>query len=544
MPQSNDRTRLEEALRAADAAGDTAAATALAAELRRQSTLPPPAARAATAAAATKDAWQGISDNPVVATGQLAAGAFDVVGGGIAGLAERIEGVGRGLIGAVNPNDTYHDARKRTPAPIRDPQPVSAGGKVIQNALGAVIGGTRIPDVLNAVGGGIEAVAGPDAREALGTLAEVATLPLSRGKPPARLAPAGEALANVERNGFITSSHAPTGPTGGVAGTVTERAGSTIAGVDKVDALKSVANQEVTSRFAARGARLGSEFVEPATIREAVRRAEIPYDELRASGVRVAPDQALLNDAAAILNEASGISPAAARSVRQLTQPLDTGSVIDAVRQLRQQGFKRVAGDNVEAQEIGALQLRAADALDGVLDRSLQRAAATARQAGNTAEASVLDRLYQGYVDGRAWRADLHILEEVTNPTTGAVSPAALARISERRRMNPQYQAIVEAFQATPYSMQDVAKASRAAQAGTMDVAVGGGLGNALVNLSGLGKVAATIAVRRGAARAGVQRLSPWRREMNRRAERTLRQGGSAAVRATALNSALGDEDQ
>lgn len=513
-------------------------------QARRSGEAMPPIMRAATAALATKDAWQDISDNPVKAGAQLVGGVADVVGGGIAGLAERIEGMGRGLIGAVDPNDTYHDARRRTPAPVRDPAPVSAGGKVVANALATVVGGTRIPDVLNAVGGGIERVAGPDAREAAGTLAEVATLPLSRVKPVGRMAPAGEALARVERNGFITSSHAPIGPKGGVAGTVTERAGGTIAGVDKVDAMKSVANQEVISRYAARGGRLGTEFVEPAALKEAIRRAEIPYDELRQSGVTVTPDQTLLNEAATILNEAGQINTAAARSVRQLTQPLDPGGVIDAVRTLRQQGFKRIAGENVEAQEIGALQLRAADALDGVLDRSLQRAAARAQQTGNAAEASVLNRLYQGYVDGRAWRADLHILEEVMNPTTGAVSAQALARIAERRKMNPQYQPIVEAYQATPYSMQDVAKASRTSQAGTMDVAVGGGLGNALVNLTGLGKVAATIAVRRGAARAGVQRMSPWRREMNRRAERALRQGASAGARATALNSALGDEEQ
>lgn len=513
-------------------------------QARRSGELPGPMARAGSSAVATKEAWKDISDNPVVAAGQLAGGVFDVVGGGIDDLATRVDRVTRGIVGAINPNDTYEAAAGRAAPPLRSREPVTAGGRVVQGALGTIVGATPIPDILNAAGNTIEDVAGPNAREALGTAAELATLPLSRVKPVERLAPAGEALARAERNGFITSSHAPTGPTGGVAGTVSERAGSTIAGVDKVDAMKSVANQQVISRFAARGGRLGSEFVEPATLKEAIRRAEIPYDELRQSGVAVTPDRTLLNEAATILNEAGQINTAAARSVRQLTQPLGTGEIIDAVRQLRQQGFKRIAGENVEAQEIGALQLRAADALDGVLERSLQRATRAAQQAGNTAEASVLGRLYQGYVDGRAWRADLHILEEAANPTTGAVSAQALARIAERRKMNPQYQSIVEAYQATPYSMQDVAKASRTSQAGTMDIAVGGGLGNALVNLTGLGKVAATIAVRRGAARAGVQRLSPWRREMNRRAERALRYGAAGTARASALNSALGDEEQ
>src|SRR5688500_4940228 len=101
MPPA-DTARLERALQAAHAAGDTVAATALAGELRRVS---------GTQAEATKPR---LSDNPLKAGGQLVAGMFDVTGGGIASLAERVEGLGRGLIGVVNPNDTYHDARRRT----------------------------------------------------------------------------------------------------------------------------------------------------------------------------------------------------------------------------------------------------------------------------------------------------------------------------------------------------------------------------------------------------------------------------------------------
>lgn len=506
------------------------------------SRLPGPLARSALAVASLRRNAQGLSDNKLVAGAQLVGGAFDVVGGGVDDLAHRVDRVTRGIVGAINPNDTYEAAAKRAAPPARDPAPVTTGGRVVGDALSALMGGTQIPDVLNATGGGIERAFGKNVREATGTIAELATIPLSRVGQAQRMAPAGEALARVERNGFLTSTHAPTGPTGGVAGTTIERAAGAVAGVDKVDAMKSVANQEVISRYAARGGRLGTEFVEPTAVKEAIRRAEIPYEELRQSGVAVTPDRALLQESAAIINEAGQISPTAVRAVRDLTQGLSPDAVIDSVRRLRQQGFKRVAGDNVEAQDIGDLQLRAADALDGVLERSLQRASAAAQQAGSVAQARVLDRLYQGYIDGRAWRADLHILEEAMNPTTGAISARALARIAERRKMNPQYQSVVEAFQATPFSMQDVAPASRAAQAGTMDVAIGGGLGNALVNMTGLGKLAATIAVRRGTARVAAQRMSPWRREMNRRAERALKYGASITARGAALNSALEDE--
>lgn len=453
-------------------------------------------------------------------------GAADIAMSGLRGMVNEPSTTLAGLVGAVNPNDTYMAAKGRGRAAIeQDDQLVRSErlrtpqGELMATVMGMDPGLKLIGNVLNAGGEAVERVAGPEARDVTESALTLATL-RTPGRAPTRRPPAAAAIERMRQDGFVVPGHTPAGPGGATAGSGGEKVLAGVAGGDRVDSMISVRNQDVASRWMSRGANLGTEFVEPEAVARAIQMAEIPYEEIRKAAITVRPDQPLLQEAARIVNEAGTISPTAVRAVRDLTQPLSPDGVIDSVRKLRQQGFRRISSDAVEAQEIGELQVAAADALDSVLERSLQREGAAAAQTGNVTLARTLQRLHGAYVQGRAWRADLHILEDVMNRTTGAVSAQKLQRISQRRRLNPNYQRVVDAYNTSPYALQDLAPASRTAQVGTMDVAVGGGMGS-VRSAAGLGTLIGTLlgrhAARKAASSPGNRALAAMRARNRRR---------------------------
>lgn len=515
-----NRNELEQALRAAHAAGDEAAARRLAEAL------------ASTPKEDTKPfGWK-----------DAAIGAADIAISGVRGIVNEPSTTLAGLFGAVDPNDTFMAAKGRQRAAIEgdDLLVKSERLRTPQGELMAQIMGLNpqlklLGDVLNAGGEGIERVAGPEARDVAESALTLGTL-RTPGAAAERTAPAAEAINRMRQSGYVVPAHTPSGPGGATAGTRGENALAGMAGGEKVDALISVKNQDVSSRWLSRGANLGTEFVEPAAVKRAITQAELPYEEIRKAAITVRPDQTLLQDAAGIINEAGQISPTAVRAVRDLTQGLSPDSVIDSVRKLRQQGFNRLSSDNVEAQEIGELQIRAADALDGALERSLKREAAAAAQTGNVTLARTLDRLHGAYLEGRAWRADLHVLEDVMNPTTGAVSPQKLQRISQRRKLNPFYQRVVDAYNTSPYAMMDLAPASRTSQVGTMDVAMGGGV-QSVKSVSGLGTLIGSLLGRTAARKAASSPTSKALAAMRKRNRR-------AVARVTAVGQSVDNQEQ
>lgn len=515
-----DRAQLERALRAAHTSGDEVSARRLAAALAE-------------------------TPRKQFSAGQIAAGVADVIGSSIRGTINEPATTLAGLAGAVNPNDTYMDAKARARAQIEmgDALVPSEGlrteaGPAIANVIALSPGMQQIGMALDAIGDGIEKIAGPEARDVVESAMTLATLrsPRTLAKPRVPTPPAAQAVDRMRNAGFTVPGHTPTGPGGATAGTASERVLAGVAGGERVDAMISVANQDVASRWISRGGRLDTEFVEPAAVQRAIKNAELPYEELRQAGIAVQPDMTLLQDASRIINEAGQVGTPAVRAVRDLTKPLSVDHVIDSVRQLRQQGFKRMASDNVEAQEIGDLQIKAADALDAVLERSLSREAAAAAQTDNATLAAVLKRLHGAYVDGRAWRADLHIIEDVMNPSTGSIDPARLARIGERRRLNPQLQVVADAYRTSPSAMQKVESASRAAQLGTMDVAMGGGV-QSVRSAAGLGTLIGSMLGRQAARRAA---SAPRKRGLEAMRARNRRR----VARATALAQSVDNEEE
>lgn len=479
-----------------------------------------------------------LSGNPLKAAGQLVVGAFDLAGGGVDSLATGLQGVAMGTAGAINPNDTYLDAAARAPR-FRDPGPVSTGGKVIADKLGTALSYTGIPQVLEGAGNLIEDTLGPEARHVAGVGAEAAATFLPGARVPVRAAAplsaaAGRAVEAVQRAGFHVPPHRPTGAGGAVAGTPGQNTRASLATHEINDAKLAVANQDVTHRWATRAVNIPE--ASPEAVARAVKEAELPYDEMRAANLAVFPDQQLLQDAMALGGGQGGPGvrlPVDDAVQRLQTAILDTkrhstGSIIDNVRTWRRDGFRNLGSEDVKAQTLGEAQLAAADALDGLLDRSLQRAAQMAQGPAPTL-AALYNKLHADYVSGRARRADLHVLEDAMN-AAGEINAQVIHRIGQRRRLNPFFQEIARAYDIMPGAMAPVARASRTARASPLTVvpSTTAGIGGLIVKLtarSGQG-----VAARSRAARASAD----FRRNNRRRAV--------AATRDAALLNELTQE--
>lgn len=499
-------------------------------------------ARRSRDVAALKESAAELSGNPLKAGAQLVTGAFDVTAGGIAGLAEKLEGLGRGAVGAINPNDTYMDARRRTPPPVRDPAPVTPGGRVIANALNTALGVVGVPQTLNATGEGIESLLGPAARDVAGTVTEAATLavPAMRGRPQVPLA---QAVENAERLGYVTPAYAPTGRAGQTAGGAVERAVEGAA-TQSSEAIKSVVNQNVTDRLAARAGRLDTEYTTPTAIENAVQRAEAPFADIRQTKLEFASDPDYyrsVRDITGSQYNGRGVKLPIDEIVKKLQDALlsarrhTVDSLIDQIGILRSQGFRALGGVDDAAAIRGAAQLKAADALESLMERGLDRAAQRA-QTVSPAASVLLQRLIQQYRTGRAWRSDLHIIEESMHPgKTGVIDAHRLARISQRRGglKNPILQGVAETAHNFPAVTTPLPQASRGA--------VQTGIGAATRNE--MGALGATIG--RMLSRTSL-RMAQSRRTGSRAA--VVRAGTRAAVvggaRAAALENEVNREEE
>ena len=506
-------------------------------EQQSTATAPPPKGR---------NLLKPAAEAPPMSAADWAIGVGDVAVSSARGMVNRPATTAAGLAGAVG-EGTYDEAKAQAIADIeagkglvaserlRTPQGAVVAGKIEQGieATNALPFPANLPGLtarlLTAADKGLRSLGGNAVADTAGSVASLLTVGASptrgvlgrqfggkvgRGLPNT---PAADAIRGMQNDGYAVPAHVTAGPGGATAGGAIERTVSGVAGSERVDNIMSVANQDVTDRFAARANGLQSEFVTPQAVQTAINAAEAPYADIKASGINVTADPDYINAVGRLGGNRNaqgvGVQVRPDRAVRELQNGMlgaqhTSESIVDDVRRMRSQGFKRVASDNVEAQQLGQAQLDAADALDGLLERSLQREAQAAAAAGNNAASQLIGRLHQNYIQGRARRADLHILEDAMNTTTGNVEAAVIHRIGQRRPLrNPLYQRIARAYDTAPTAMAPVARASRGASGpSTLDVAVGGGVAGATTP-GGLGVLIASMLgrqmVRRAAARGG-----------------------------------------
>lgn len=480
--------------------------------------------------------------NDPLATGVVAAA--DAAKSMLSGLAQKGAGTlagfgslarqgGRAISGQPqDPNDTYMnaaDATRSNPDSIinQNVQPATKQGQQVAGGIAAAMRYVGVEKVATALGDTLTKTLGPEAEDALSSAFQIGTLraPEFRMNParaPMTGIPQADAVSQMRNSGYFVSPHVPTGPKGAVAGSLTDRAAASVAGNATVDAKLSVPNQDKTNFFAARQARLETQYPTPAGVKAAVDKSEVPYEVIRGMKLDVPMTADYITGVSDLtsnpLNSAKP-SAASASSIRKLQNELltigqagglaTTDGIVTRVRQLRSSGFRDVAGNGTAAvQDFGAIQLKAADLLDDLMAKRVEQLASYGR---TPMERHLLGKVYTDYVDARAWRSDLHVLEESMNKTTGQVSAAKINQIGKRKGLQGAYNNIDRAFDTNPTAMQDIARASMGAQPDT--AAAGASLaGQGLINAYGFGNVLSRIVARypaRALAGKGVRQRQP-----------------------------------
>lgn len=483
-------------------------------------------------------------------TDPLATGAAAVADAGksmLAGLVQQGAGTLEGLGSVARqygrqatnqppvPGDTYMNAAnasRNNPDSIinQNVQPATQQGQQVAQGIAAAMRYTGIPQVSEALGDTLKKTLGPEAEDALSSAFQIGTLRapefrLNPAKAPLTGVPQADAVATMRNSGYLVSPHVPTGPGGEVSGTLVDKTAASLAGNATVDSRLSVVNQDKTNFFAARQARLTTKYPTKAAVDAAITKSEVPYEVIKGIGLEVPLDSQYIQTVMDLSKGPEGFSATVPTAIRRLQNELlspgrlaedtagvrkgpTTEGIVDKVRQLRSKGYKNVIGQDAATQDLGGMQLKAADALDDLMGRRVEQLSSYGRTA---VEQHLLRKIYTDYLDARAWRSDLHVLEESMNPSTSQVSASKVAAIGERKTVKGAYGNIKQAFDTNPTAMQDVARASMGAQPDA--AAAGASLGiQSLANAAGFGNLISRMLARypaRALAGKGVRQRQP-----------------------------------
>jgi hypothetical protein len=346
----------------------------------------------------------------------------------------------------------------RTPEGAKVAQAISDTGVDIPFAGHYTVG--DLGKGIENVGQGVENIAGPEARDALGSLITVATM-----RSPAKVAPATDAARAVRdmRNaGYITT---PTAPIGGgkYAGTVAERK---LASLVDADSLIAVKNQEKTDRFGAIAGNLPEGTTTAGGVEAATQAATKDYEAIKAvkAPIKLQADAQFIQGIQDIGKRVIGSNEPVDASIarmqsRLLASNMDVSGVVDRVGELRKSSYTNITkGTTDEARRLGLAQREAADVLEGSLDRFFQRATARSKPG------SPVGVLYDNWVKARSRLSTLHILRDSMNETTGTLDAAKVAKEVVDRgfdKVNPALKVIARAYQTDPNALRNVARAAK-----------------------------------------------------------------------------------
>lgn len=280
----------------------------------------------------------------------------------------------------------------------------------------------------------------------------------------------------------------------------------------KTQQAASAANQETTNSLAAEELGLPHDTTLDDNVFSGVRStAGKAYQAVRDYIPRISPDQDFQADVkslGALNGELAKDFPELVRNddISTLAENLankesfSTSAGLDAVKTLRANGAKNLqAIGDPQKNALGFAQRQAADAIDDLIDRSLERGVMT-----ETGPSPDMSALVDSYRAARQTVAKSYDIEAATNPATGDVSAAKIAQIGNRRPLTGGLQKIADMANAFPKAVQSPSKFGGVEPLSVLDIMGAGGTGAAAAlagrPLEGAGMAAAILS--RPAARA------------------------------------------
>lgn len=446
-----DLTQVYDALRKADAAGDTDGAQKLAAYIRTQSVAP---AQSTTAVPAAPDTSQSTPLDWAKGVGQ-------------AGLALG-SGALKGLNVAFNDLIPGEDLTPKINAdPVMNYQPTNPTGQAILGGIEKVA--KPITDVLGAVKGAIANTAGQRTADVAGDLA---TILGARG-----------ALSKVGETGAVTKAASAAIPTEVKAATeagfklTPEQAGGapvgsaiqSLAGSAKLERSISKKNAATANDLAAQDIGVSGPLT-PSNIKNAKVAPNAVYDSVSKAG-QVKTDAEFASDVAGVANRTGGgsfafdVPPAVDRLKAGYgsVQSFDAADAVSKVRQLRADATKNIKALNAPEQNaLGYAQKNIADAIENQLERHLEANGST----------GLMDEFRQA----RQQLAKIHSVEAAMKGTD--VSAKSLGKQLDRGvPLSGNLRTIATAANNFDRSFQDVSKIRDSGPFGVLDLGYGAAAG-------------------------------------------------------------------
>lgn len=452
-----DMTQVYDALRKADAAGDTAGAQKLAAYIRTQNAAPVQEAPAASASPDTSNST-----------------ALDWAKGvGQAGLALG-SGALKGLNTAVNdllPGDSQGLQQQINADPVMNYQPTNPAGQAILGGIGKIA--APITSVLGAAKNAIANTAGQRTADVVGDLA---TLVGARGA----LSKVGEAapIAKAATSAVPTEVKAATDA--GFKLTPDQAGGSplgsaiqSLSGSAKLERSVSKQNVKVANNLAAQDIGISGPLT-PANIAAAKVPANAVYNQVSKLG-QIPTDSQFANDIAGVSNRTGSGSfgfdvPAGVDRLKAgygSVQEFDAGDAVSKVRQLRSDASKNIKAPNdPEKNALGYAQKQVAEAIENQLERHIQS------RAGTGISPDLITQLRQA----RVQLAKIHSVEDAMDGSN--ISPKSLAKQQDRGvPLSGNLKTIANAASNFDRSFQDVSKIRDGGPFGVLDLGYGAAAG-------------------------------------------------------------------
>lgn len=445
-----DLTQVYDALRKADAAGDTEGAQKLAAYIRTQSATPafPAPAVPDTSNSTVLDWAKGV---------------------GQAGLALG-SGALKGLNTAVNdllPGDSKPLQQQINADPIMNYQPSNPTGQAILGGIGKIA--APITSMLGAVKGAIVNTAGQRTADVAGDLA---TLVGARGA----LSKVGDAAPVVKAAGAAVPTEVKAATDAGFKLTPEQAGGSpvgstiqSLAGSAKLERSISKKNAATVNDLAAEDIGVSGPLT-PANIKTAKVAPNAIYDAVSKAG-QVPTDTQFASDVAGVTNRTGGGSFAfdVPQSVDRLkagygsVQSFDAADAVSKVRQLRADATKNIKAINAPEQNaLGYAQKGIADAIENQLERHLEATGST----------GLMDEFRQA----RQQLAKIHSVEAAMKGTD--VSAKSLGKQLDRGvPLSGNLRTIANAANNFDRSFQDVSKIRDSGPFGVLDLGYGAAAG-------------------------------------------------------------------
>lgn len=489
------------------------------------------------------------------------------------GMGNQLGGTLAGVKGAVDPNDTYMDARNRRvaegEAAVANAPNISPEGRAMMGGLATGAENSGLSAGLDMAGDAIEAVGnvagiGPELRDVSGTAALLATM-----RTPKKVVPTtpGElAVVRMRANGFIVPPGTPTGTgTRGqplYAGSRTERTAAGVAGTSDIENVISMHNQGVAQKFAARAGGLPEGQVTPGGVARATAEANRAYDNIKEFDVPVLlplPEyNHLLKRIQDLVDNTNPLRGAPNGEIRALQQLLlnpkgaRVSHFVDRIKELRDKSFRNAqtakTSGGADLHDLSVAQRQAADILEDALDSFLSDTAATFPDPGTRA---LIGKLHQDWTTARSRLSTLHVIRDAMNPETGALDASVIAKAGETVRLHPDLQRIAEAYAVNPKALRAPEMAARTAASpisridaislgfgatiGTSAAAAGGN--PYLAMMGALSPMLARLAARQYALRG------PTARAVQRETVRAVRAGARGTAALNALKN-VEDEDE